>query len=756
MLDSPAEAEATVAEGYGNTEFASDRSLAGTRNLRSNSSINRDVYAEQVEIAKKAKDCPLIGERHMESISKVVVCPICLNLDCTETPRSELDNSGNDYLRLRERRLLDIRTAGSGGCGFCAILQRLCQSVPMIKESSRIDVYISFSRGKMMAYITSKTPDSRITYHNFELYQPIDSIASNPLMSRFPKVRDIAAEAGSDICFGFAKSCLDDCIKNHELCRELGGTPLPNRTIYLGAGNSSLKLIEHPRSTFASYAALSYCWGTGSTLKTTRGTLSSREARISWNSLPPVFQDAIAATRKLGVEHLWIDALCIIQDSPEDWQIQSSKMADIFAGATFTIAAVSSENCNMPFLISRPECYSKPLTIDVDDNKKSPDRVNARSIVPVSNTNTGPLNSRAWAYQERVLSTRVLGYMAEELIWQCRMGMTCECQTHIRHAVTTLKESYFDQYYQDTFQKVANANDPRVGDAFLSWQVGVGSYTSRALTYPSDRLPALAGVADVVHKRTGSSYVAGLWRDNLLGDLQWQIAYYWKSHNDKIKALDYAPAPLAYQAPSFSWASLNVRVHYRDPQIFPGWSAIRKVQYESLVRDAHCNLKGLNTFGEVTDGFIKLEGPVFRQTLLADSVSQQSPSICLLYEADAESDDRELTRQSYHETWPGYSIYADAPLCEVVRQDMSKTVRRLRTGEACMPFRAPVYCLGLYRIPGRLHVALMLGESVMVPGAYERLGILRWFVTEAENPAEELEAISRCYKGAEIKVVTIV
>ena len=103
---------------------------------------------------------------------------------------------------------------------------------------------------------------------------------------------------------------------------------------------------------------------------------------------------------------------------------------------------------------------------------------------------------------------------------------------------------------------MANANDPRVGNAFLLWQVGVRSYTSRALTFPSDRLPALAGVADVVHKRTGSSYVAGLWQDDILGDLQWQITYYWKSH-DKVEALDYGGAPIVYQPPSFSWASLR-------------------------------------------------------------------------------------------------------------------------------------------------------------------------------------------------------
>ncbi len=692
----------------------------------------------------------------MESTPKVAVCPVCLNFDCTVIPPSVLERSGTEYLHLQERRLSKFRTAKNSGCVFCTILERLCEAIPAVNESARIDLRIYFSRGKMVVHISSKTPDSPITYRAFELYQSVESVSSIPIMSRFAKIRDIAPEAGSDVCFAFAKDCLEDCVENHEICRELGGAPLPNRTIYLGSGNAFLKLIEHSEDTFASYTALSYCWGTGSPMKTTLATLSSQKTCISWESLPPVFQNAITVTRRFGVEHLWIDALCIIQDSPEDWQIQSSKMADIFAGAIFTIAAASSRDCDTPFLISRPECYSKPLITSIRGSMEDLGWVKARSTIPVGYTNTGPLSARAWAYQERVLSTRVLCYMEAELIWQCRMRMACECQSHNRHAVTSSSPSRYGQYYQDTFLKVANANDPRVGDAFLSWQVGVGNYTSRTLTYPSDKLPALAGVAAVVHKRTGSAYVAGLWRDNLLGDLQWQIAYYWVPHGDKIDALDYAAAPSVYQAPSFSWASLNLRAHYRDPQVVPGWPVLSKVQYESSILDTNCNVQGLNTFGEVTDGFIKLKGPVFQQTFSAEFPDEDAPPICNLYHVDIQSNDQEFDNQNAPISWPAYSVYPDGPLCKVVKQDKSKTVRRLRIGEAYKSFRGPVLCLGLCHIPGKLHVALMLGDSVTVPGAYERLGILRWFVTEAGSPAEELEAIARCYADAEIKAVTII
>jgi hypothetical protein len=53
-------------------------------------------------------------------------------------------------------------------------------------------------------------------------------------------------------------------------------------------------------------------------------------------SLPQTFKDAIHICRKLGIYRLWIDALCIIQDDLKDWEIESAKMASIYAGASLT------------------------------------------------------------------------------------------------------------------------------------------------------------------------------------------------------------------------------------------------------------------------------------------------------------------------------------------------------------------------------------------------------------------------------------
>lgn len=298
------------------------------------------------------------------------VCPICLNFGTLISP------SRPKVLHISKRRLSEFQGAEKNWCSFCAILLRLFETMSLINDSGCIDGTIL--RGGARLHISFDSPSSEHIYYSFDIYQSLDSTVSSPFLMTFPNLRDLAANADSEECFAFAKSCLDHCLENHEICCEFGGASLPSRTISLGPDNSSLKLMEHPKGTRANYATLSYCWGTAIQLRQQRSTLSLWKMRLLWESLPPVFQNAIMVTRKLGVIYLWIDALCIIQDSPEDWQTESSRMAEIYAGSHFTMAAGLSRSCMMPFLSPRPE-YASPITIKVGENSGIPNRRKPRS-----------------------------------------------------------------------------------------------------------------------------------------------------------------------------------------------------------------------------------------------------------------------------------------------------------------------------------------------------------------------------------------
>lgn len=68
---------------------------------------------------------------------------------------------------------------------------------------------------------------------------------------------------------------------------------------------------------------------------------------ISWYLLPKTFQDAIVFTRQLNIRYLWIDSLCIIQDSKEDWELESAKIAAIYERITVTLSAAAAKNGSM-------------------------------------------------------------------------------------------------------------------------------------------------------------------------------------------------------------------------------------------------------------------------------------------------------------------------------------------------------------------------------------------------------------------------
>lgn len=117
--------------------------------------------------------------------------------------------------------------------------------------------------------------------------------------------------------FSFIQSHLSDCTagtNGHEDCKSEILSPLPRRL--LSMGSSEFKLIE-TQGELGKYAALSYCWGREpeKNLRTLSSSLNNMKAGISREDLPPVFRDAVAVLQSLGVEMLWIDSLCIVQDS---------------------------------------------------------------------------------------------------------------------------------------------------------------------------------------------------------------------------------------------------------------------------------------------------------------------------------------------------------------------------------------------------------------------------------------------------------
>ncbi|KAK3935203.1 heterokaryon incompatibility protein-domain-containing protein [Diplogelasinospora grovesii] len=145
---------------------------------------------------------------------------------------------------------------------------------------------------------------------------------------------------------------------------------------------------------------------------------------ITVSELPKTIQDAIYVTRNLGVRYLWVDALCILQDSDVDKSVQIGLMPEIYKHAVVTIVASSARNCHQGFLKERADL--KRLHVDdfaLLDLRASNDGgheiVGSVWLFPPPRSRPEPIDLRAWTLQESVLSRRSLSYGVEQIAWQC-------------------------------------------------------------------------------------------------------------------------------------------------------------------------------------------------------------------------------------------------------------------------------------------------------------------------------------------------
>ncbi|KAH7086132.1 heterokaryon incompatibility protein-domain-containing protein [Paraphoma chrysanthemicola] len=147
------------------------------------------------------------------------------------------------------------------------------------------------------------------------------------------------------------------------------------------------------------------------------------KSAIQVDSLPTTFRDAMVVTRALGINFLWIDALCIVQDSVDDWRAESSRMDAIFEGATCTIAAAGASD-------SHGGCFKtrNPLELLSCQIPGASAYVGAPFATLRIHEVTDPsqLSRRGWIFQERLLSCRTLSFGQSGLFWHCARGAAAE------------------------------------------------------------------------------------------------------------------------------------------------------------------------------------------------------------------------------------------------------------------------------------------------------------------------------------------
>lgn len=255
---------------------------------------------------------------------------------------------------------------------------------------------------------------------------------------------------------------------------------------------------------------------------------------------PKTLSDAIKVCRKVGMRYIWIDALCIIQDDPEDKAKQISQMGRIYKDATFTIMAASARSVSEGFLdnakVDAPEA-KLPFHIDED----SFGAVFVRSCYS-SNPyflDKEPIFNRAWTLQETLLPSRILMFDSFQVTFKCgENDFWPVMDTHLVpesriNSRNSNKSQILQSLHLKSLEKEYDGNPYLIGcdiDGFTAqgysrqsqiWTSVMAEYSRRDMAVIDDRYPALAAVAEELQNIWGGEYVAGFWKVSLVQHLGW-------------------------------------------------------------------------------------------------------------------------------------------------------------------------------------------------------------------------------------------
>ncbi|KAH7068151.1 heterokaryon incompatibility protein-domain-containing protein [Paraphoma chrysanthemicola] len=415
-----------------------------------------------------------------------------------------------------------------------------------------------------------------------------------------------------EVDFQQLQKWLQNCLHNHATCAGLGlQATLPTRVLDVGSsdGKAEPYLLQAGESK-GRYIALSHCWGGKVPLTTTTATLSDRTRCIPLQSLPKTFREAVAVTRKLEVRYLWIDSLCILQDSRVDWEKEAAVMGDIYASSYLTIAARGSANSAGGLFIPRsPEPSPCRLEYKCEKHTLSGYMYIRPPSFEHESVRNAALDTRGWVLQERLLSPRIIYFGRQQLYWECvestsrQDGRAADVATDDLRSDRSFK-SNLDPNGPLPFSGVALlSQDLQITDpdqfkreaSLLRWYNIVEEYTTRNLTYQSDKLPALSGIAKRFQDLTGYEYLAGIWKINILPGLLWRV----KRPSDELTCTT---------LPSWTWARLIGRVRF--------WSQGTGLPIRQLYEA--CEVVGLsyalssqhNPFGGIESAELQIRGRV--------------------------------------------------------------------------------------------------------------------------------------------------
>lgn len=499
---------------------------------------------------------------------------------------------------------------------------------------------------------------------------------------------------------------------------------LPHRVLEIGSAAGDKIWLRETKGEPAAYACLSHTWGGFQPLKTTNETLEEHKRNIPWESIPKTFQDAVITTRRLNLQYIWIDSLCIIQDDENDWLIESALMADIYRNAVITLSAAASKGpSDGLFRETQPEHRGRELVhplLKSDDH--SPRFFTRRPIDHYRKDH--PLLDRGWVLQERLLSPRVLHFGTYELIWECMQGKDCECG-HMPKVQWLSEKPNFHPGVLSSLPFLHTAN---------AWRKVVEDFCALALTFERDAFPALSGAAKIVKRSLESKgmqtrYVAGMWECWFIEDCLWDVAILGERGGVR---------PAVWRAPTWSWASVlrngTTSVTYKGAYHLAmaqregeEWLDDKALTLHARLESLHCELEGPDEMGPILSAHVVLTGPLLQAKLDGNDLDVPAKKYGSLSEFGRDYD--------FAEEGPGHIAQGSTLWCLMLvslRSPLDK------------PLRECLWCLVLRQV----------GVEPDGQPVYERVGLLRYrWGADERWPVESWFKPELVLKDAVVKIV---
>lgn len=583
---------------------------------------------------------------------------------------------------------------------------------------------------------------------------------SNPPVKLEPPPLPLGPETYKQSVFLSAQKLIQACSITHRHCLPPSPPPfLPTRVLEIQSAHTpTIKLLSTssiaPESTNTHYLALSYCWGNPphNPLRLTHSTSQSLHAGIPTSSLPQLFQDLVSLTQLLGVKYIWIDALCIQQDDKLDWELEAAVMGAIYRNAWLVVGATSSNDSSQPLV---PQAFQQiPIPISEIKSEEEGKRVWGNVLCSTQGGSvTWPLHERGWCFQEMILARRFLDFDSNGLQLHCCNGsiraedaqsdknvaashagsgseegqheQSIELPRYTRWNPADFRQPWaFRHFWSRFLDSDPDKQQVKRRDMHRAWQEVLQMYTNRRLTYCSDLLPALGGIASEYLKKVGDEeeYCVGLWKSSFVQNLCWTANH------------EAVPNESGNKTPSWSWASVIGSVDYEFANLGE--------QRTKLVGVA-CDQKGANPFGEVKGGYAVLEGPVFT---------------CLLTVKFG----KWAVHQLEMEKWRATTFTPDVAIEVVTFQDVgafgkikSSANRAAKAGgkiEIEVGCRCEVLALHLFDLKDERGVFMILGWLNPEGVEFQRLGILEAPLKDFYG-AKSVDANFRTQELEQVRVV---